>query len=309
VIIKVIGSAAGGGFPQWNCNGALSRAAWDGQPGVISRTQASLAVSANAVHWVLFNASPDIRQQILATPALQPRRGLGPRNSPIRAVVLTNADIDHIAGLLTLRERQSFTILAAQPVLETLAANSLFNVLDPAYVQRLALPLGTLYPLRDHDVDLGLDVEAFAVPGKIALYLENCLGAKNLTHEGGTIGLKITDAVSHRGFYYLPTCARLDPPLASRLRGAELVFFDGTLFSDDEMIQQGLSDKTGTRMGHMSMQGAEGSLAVFENLEVARRVYIHINNSNPVLREGSSERWQVEQAGWEIAVDGMEMRL
>jgi pyrroloquinoline quinone biosynthesis protein B len=309
VIIKVIGSAAGGGFPQWNCNGPLSRAAWDRQTDVSSRTQASLAVSADGVHWVLINASPDIRQQILATPELQPRRWLAPRNSPIRAVVLTNADIDHIAGLLTLRERQSFTIFATEPVLATLAANSVFNVLDPAYVQRLALPLGALCPLRDHGVDLGLDIEAFAVPGKIALYLENCPGGMNLTHEGDTIGLKITDAVSHRGFYYLPACARLDPPLASRLRGAELVFFDGTLFSDDEMIQQGLSDKTGARMGHMSMQGTEGSLTAFEDLGVTRRIYIHINNSNPVLREGSSERRQVEKAGWEIAVDGMELRL
>lgn len=310
MLIKVLGSAAGGGFPQWNCNAPTSRAAWDGRPGVLPRTQSSLAVSADGAAWVLLNASPDIRQQIAATPALHPRPGVGLRDSPIRAVVLTNADVDHVAGLLSLRERQPFSVFASSRVLAVLAANSIFNVLDPAHVTRLPLASATATPLLHAGCPLGIIVEAFPVPGKIALYLEDgSAGAALGTRDGDTIGLKVADAASGRAFYYLPACAGLDAALRERLRGTELVFFDGTLYRDDELIRQGLSEKSGRRMGHISMSGEDGAVAAFATLGVTRRIFVHINTSNPVLLDGSPERREVEQAGWEIAYDGMELKL
>lgn len=271
--------------------------------------QASLAVSSDGERWVLLNASPDIRQQIIATPVLQPRSNGRLRNSPIRAVVLSGADVDQIAGLLTLRERQPFTIFAHPRVLDTLAANSIFNVLDSACVDRLELATEEPCWLIDHGDDLGLYVRPFVAPGKIALYLEDAAAGASLgTRDGDTLGLEVGDREGNR-FFYLPTCAAVPPDLAKRLSGENLVFIDGTLYRDDELIRAGLLDKTGQRMGHMSMSGAEGSLAAFAQLGIRRRVYIHINNSNPVLDCSSPEHREVVEAGWEIAFDGMEIEL
>lgn len=310
VLIKVLGSAAGGGFPQWNCNAPTSRAAWAGDPAAAVRTQSSLAVSSDGIAWALLNASPDIRQQIARTPELQPRADGPLRNSPIAAVVLTNADVDHVAGLLSLRERQLLTLYGTERVLDVLGANSIFNVLDPAYVRRLALPIGRPVELSHQRRSLGLGIEAFLVPGKIALYLEDKgAGADLGTRPGDTIGLAVTDMTSGGRFFYIPGCAAVDGMLAARLRGAPLVLFDGTLYSDSELVARGLSDKTGQRMGHISMSGPEGSVRAFADLDVARRVFVHMNTSNPALIEGSPERREVERAGWEIASDGMEIRL
>ncbi|MCG8561179.1 MAG: pyrroloquinoline quinone biosynthesis protein PqqB [Hyphomicrobiales bacterium] len=310
MIIRVLGSAAGGGFPQWNCNGANSRDVRAGRAGLKPRTQSALAVSANERDWVLLNASPDIRQQIDATPALHPRPGDGIRNSPIAAVILTNGDVDHVAGLLSLREGQPFTLYASSRVLQALAANSIFNVLAPEKVGRQSMTPGTPFPIAGPAGETGLSAEAFVVPGKVALYLEDPEAGENFgTEEGDTIGLKISDTAAGTSFFYIPGCATLDDALVERLRAAALLFFDGTLYTNDEMIAQGLSAKTGQRMGHMNMSGADGSLAAFEALGVQRRIYIHINNSNPVLRETSPERGVVEGAGWEVAYDGMEVRL
>jgi pyrroloquinoline quinone biosynthesis protein B len=218
--------------------------------------------------------------------------------------VLTSGDIDHVAGLLSLREGVALTLYASPRVLDTLAANSVFNVLDARLVQRLAIPLGQAI-----ETSGGLTVEAYSVPGKVALYLERLEQPGFGTREDDTLGLAIGDPATGAVFHYVPGCATVDARLAARLRGALLVFFDGTLYTDDEMIAQGLSDKTGGRMGHISMTGAQGSLAAFDALGVKRRIYVHMNNSNPALREGSPERMQVERAGWEVAWDGMEIRL
>jgi pyrroloquinoline quinone biosynthesis protein B len=310
MLIRILGSAAGGGFPQINCNCRNCAGARSGEAGLVPRTQSSVAVSRDGVAWVLLNASPDIRQQIAATPQLAPRRQATARESPIKAVVLTNGDIDHVAGLLSLREGFAFTLYASRRVLGTLAANSIFNVLDQALVQRLQLEAGHAAELTDAGASLGLTVEAFQVPGKIALYLENPADGQALgTRAGDTIGLRIADLSTDAAFFYIPGCAGMDDTLAARLHGAQLVLFDGTLYSDDEMIAQGLSSKTGKRMGHISMSGVDGAMASFRGLEVARRVFVHINNSNPVLREGSPERAEVQEAGWEIAFDGMEIDL
>lgn len=306
--ILVLGSAAGGGFPQWNCNCANCRRARAGDPAAPPRTQSSLAVSADGERWLLLNASPDLRQQIGANPALHPRRGA--RHSPISAVVLSNGDVDHIAGLLTLRENQPLVVYGSERIQATLRDNAVFNVLNPVVVARRNLALEERLAVVAFDgAALGLQVTAFAVPGKVALYMENDKAGPGFgTQSGDTIGLEIR-ADEKRRFFYLPACAALSPELVARLRGAPLVFFDGTLWQDDEMISMGVGTKTGRRMGHMSIGGEEGSLAAFATLGVQRRIFVHINNTNPILIAGSPERLQVEAAGWEVAYDGMETRL
>ncbi len=304
--IRILGAAAGGGFPQWNCNCRNCADVRAGKPGFRARTQCSLAVSANGSDWVLLNTAPDLRQQINETPELGARADGGLRNSPIKAAVLTGGDVDFIAGLLNLRELQPFTVYGSSRVLATHKANSVFNVLDASVVARRELPLGATTAIET----TGLTIEAFAVPGKVALYLESGAADANYgSREGDAIGLKVSAPASGTSFFYVPGCAALDPELASRIKGAPLVFFDGTLYTDDEMIGQGLMKKTGARMGHMNMSGPEGSIAAFEPLNVGRKIYVHINNSNPVLDEASPERRAAETAGWEVGYDGMEIRL
>lgn len=303
----VLGAAAGGGFPQWNCGCGTCRQAWSGT--APAQTQASLAVSADGERWVLLNASPDLRAQVLATPALQPRDA--GRDSPIVGVVLTNGDVDAVAGLLTLRESWPLALYATSRVLDVLTANSIFNVLNPDYVARRVLATGMASALSDRDgAPLGLVIEAFSVPGKVALYLEDAAIERRLAQRSeDTIGLMVSAPATGARFYYVPACAALDDELAGRLRGAPLLFFDGTLWQDDEMIRAGLGAKTGRRMGHLSVSGPAGSMAALAGLGIGRKLFIHINNTNPLLCPGSDERRTVEAAGWEVARDGLEIRL
>jgi pyrroloquinoline quinone biosynthesis protein B len=310
MIIKVLGSAAGGGFPQWNCNCHNCVSVRAGKPGFKARTQSSLAVSRDGENWVLLNASPDLRQQIAQTPELWANPKFGHRHSPIKSVVVTNGDVDHIAGLINLREAEPFSIYGTDRVLATIAANSIFQILAEPLVPRIPLALDRPVALSGANVELGLTVEAFAVPGKVALYLEDASAGPDFgTKEGDTIGLKVSDPQTRTSFFYIPGCAALDERLAARLKGASLVFFDGTLFTDDEMIQQGLMPKTGGRMGHVNMSGTEGSIAAFSKLGLGRLIYVHINNSNPALDENSAARKTIEGAGFEVGYDGMEVRL
>ena len=305
--VLVLGSAAGGGFPQWNCNCRVCQAARAGDGRARPRTQSSIAVSADGKRWALFNASPDLRQQVTENPLLHPRDGA--RHSPITAVVLTNADVDHIAGLLTLRESQPFVLYASGRVQAALDANPIFGVLNPRFVRRETFALDEALRLRGTDgAELGLTVEPFAVPGKVALYLENSEAGDNFgTEDGDTIGLRISAPDSGKSFYYIPGCAALDAPLCARIDGAPMVLFDGTLYENQEMVAGGLGKKTGQRMGHMSISGPDGTMAKFEALGVGRRIFIHINNSNPILLEDSAERAEVTAAGWEVAHDGQEI--
>jgi pyrroloquinoline quinone biosynthesis protein B len=253
----------------------------------------------------LFNASPDLRQQIEASPFLHPHDGL--RSSPIAGIVLTGGDVDAIAGLLTLRERQKLAVFATRQVLGILASNTIFDVLAPELVARRAVALDVPTPLALPDGrPSGLAIELFAVPGKVPLYLEAGDDPAAVIEDGATVGVRISDATST--VFFIPGCARMTERLAERLRGADTVLFDGTLFADDEMIQAGLGTKTGRRMGHMSVTGADGTIAAFAALGVRRRVLIHINNSNPILLDDSPEHASVEAAGWEVAYDGMEIR-
>jgi pyrroloquinoline quinone biosynthesis protein B len=310
MLIKVLGSAAGGGFPQWNCNGRNSADVRQGVAGLKPRTQASVAVSADGSHWVLLNAAPDLRQQINDTPELHPSPDAGPRNSPIAAVVLTNGDVDAIAGLLCLREGQPLTVYGSGRVLDVLASNSIFEVLDPALVKRVTMELGWPFAVEGPSGPVGITIEAFAVPGKIPLYLEDEQAGPNFgAQEGDTVGLRVTEASTGRHFFFIPGCARLDDALRARLKDAPLLFFDGTLYTNDEMIAQGLMNKTGDRIGHMNMSGRDGSVEQLAPFNIGRKIFIHINNSNPVLREGSPQRGAVEGAGWEVAYDGMAVRV
>ena len=304
--VLIVGAAAGGGLPQWNCNGPNSATFWRGGAPLTPATQSSLAVSANGSDWALLNASPDIRAQIMANPQLQPRDpgAHGLRDTPINSVLLTNGDIDHIAGLLTLREKQGYDLFATASIAGVLAENPIFNALDPAFVNRNVIELEQTFDLLP-----GLSATLFAVPGKVPLFMEGDHGGDNVKTDvmgEQTVGVEISDG--QRVFYYIPGCARMIPTLADKLRGAELVLFDGTLWADDEMIQQGVGQKTGARMGHMSISGTDGSMAAFADLEVRRKVYVHLNNTNPVWRDGP-ERAEAGANGWEIAHDGMEIEL
>lgn len=260
-------------------------------------TQSSVAASANGEDWVVLNASPDIRAQLMATPALHPR---GPRDTPIRAVVVTNADIDHIAGLLTLREKTGFTLYATPDIMATLDANRVFEVMDRALVHRVALTLDeTVEPMA------GLRLTPFSVPGKVALFLEGDSVALGDVGEM-TIGVMIEDGA--RKVAYIPGCAALPDWLLERLADVDLLLFDGTVWENDDMARTGTGEKTGARMGHLPMQGTEGSLARLSGLR-ARKLYIHINNTNPVLQPEVPERAAIAAAGWEIARDGQEIEL
>lgn len=304
--ILVLGAAAGGGFPQWNSNDATARRVRAGA--LTPMTQSSIAVSADGRRWVLFNASPDLRQQINDNVALHPGPDDGLRASPLAAVVLTNADVDHVAGLLNLRESQKLALYGHPRVLEVLARNSIFNVLSPVFVDRRPLRPGGWENILDQSGQtLGIMVKAFPVPGKIALWLEDATAPSLGTTDGDTLGLEISDG--KRSFFYIPGCAAMPADLAQRLKGASLVFFDGTLWRDDEMLVAGVGTKTGQRMGHMSCSGPQGAMAAFQGLQVGRKIFIHLNNTNPLLVEGSAERRMAEAAGWEIAHDGMEIVL
>jgi pyrroloquinoline quinone biosynthesis protein B len=297
--IAVLGSAAGGGFPQWNSNAEGCRRARAGDPAARPRTQAGLAVSMDGALWFLINASPDLREQIGRSAFLHPRSGL--RSSPIGGVVLTGGDVDVIAGLLTLRERQPFILYATTRIHDVLDANPIFEVLARDIVRREVVALDTAASLEG-----GLTVELFAVPGKTPLYLE---AGDTPPIEIGETTVAAAIGDGRTTVFYIPGCAAMTGALSDRLSGAALVFFDGTLWRDDEMIVAGLGAKTGRRMGHMSLDGPDGTLAAFAPLGVKRKVLIHLNNSNPVLLDDSPERAQVVAHGWEVAHDGMEITV
>jgi len=300
----ILGAAAGGGFPQWNCNCDVCRLAWAGDPRVKPRTQASIAVTTGpngspdgVSPFILVNASPDLRQQIIATPVLRPR---GLRTSPIAAVVLTGGEIDQTAGLLTLRERGPFGLYGTAGTLSTLASNSMFSALAADVVPRKPVQSGVPFALPG-----GIEAEMFIVPGKMPLYLEGD-NPKLEAETEANVGIELR--ANGARLVFIPGAAKLTPAMAGRLADADVVFFDGTLFSDDEMIVAKAGAKTGRRMGHMPVGGPDGTLAALAGL-ARRRILIHINNTNPILIEGSPQRRTVEAAGFEVAEDGMRVEL
>jgi pyrroloquinoline quinone biosynthesis protein B len=306
--VVVLGAAAGGGIPQWNCGCAVCRTARRGNPELQS-TQASIALSRDGAHWFLINASPDLRQQLTATPQLHPKAGQL-RHSPIAGVILTNGEVDAVAGLLSMREGSPFTLYAHERVLAILRSNSIFNVLGEANVKRRAIEIErTFEPALPDGSPSGIEILPFAVPGKGAWYLEGKAHPEGGNAAGDTLGLRILDRASGKYFYFIAACARVTDELKARLAGAALVFFDGTVWRDDELITQGLGAKTGRGMGHISMSGEQGAIASLAGVDVGRKMFLHINNSNPALLTASDERKELERAGWQIPADGTEITL
>jgi pyrroloquinoline quinone biosynthesis protein B len=297
VTALVLGAAAGGGFPQWNCGCQLCRLVRAEDPRVTPATQASVAVSGDGSDWVVVGASPDLRQQILQTPRLWPR--VPGRDSPIAGVVLCGGDVDAIGGLLVMRERQALTVYAPRPLLDELTANRIFDVLDPAMVRRVAVP-----PLQPVRCGAGLVLTLLPMPGKVPLYREDRDASQP---QSGMTYAALLEAHG-RSIIVASACADISDAVRQQLSQADLVFFDGTLFTDDEMITAGVGTKTGRRMGHVSLSGPNGTLARLADLP-CRRVLFHINNTNPILLSDSPERRVVEAAGFEVAYDGMEVQL
>jgi pyrroloquinoline quinone biosynthesis protein B len=299
----VIGAAAGGGFPQWNCGCPNCVGVREGRAGLIGRTQDSLAVTSNGERFALINASPDILAQIKATPALWPR---APRHTPIGAVVLTNGDMDHILGLFSMRESQPLALYATPPVWKGLEASVLIRTLKRFEGQVVFRPLviGQNIDLADAAGEpLGIRVRAFAAPGKLPVHL---MGQAGESAEDN-VGLTIRDAgtADSPAIAYAAACANLD---GVDLSGHSAVLFDGTFYREDELVRLGLSKAVAKDMAHMPISGETGSLALLASLK-ARKIYTHINNTNPILAPDSEERLAVTSAGWEIAFDGMEIVL
>ncbi len=294
--ILVLGSAAGGGYPQWNCLCPVCSLYWQGDGRVQRRTQSSIAASVDQRQWVLVNCSPDIREQIAALPQLQPKSGI--RHSPIVSIVLTNGDIDHIGGLLSLREFHAFTVWAGEATLAQLRANPVFGVLNPEFVTFRAIKPNVVFsPLE------GVDMKTFDVPGKVPLYREEKETPK-VSRNGNTIGLHMEHG--GRTASYVPGCGAIDATLLYDLRKTDTLLFDGTLWSDDEMIRTQTGLKSGRRMGHVPVSGGDGAMELLKSLR-ARKFFVHLNNTNPLLVDGSPERQLATAGGWTVSHDGMEI--
>jgi pyrroloquinoline quinone biosynthesis protein B len=299
VRIRVLGAAAGGGFPQWNCGCSNCRKARAGSPDVIPLTQECVAVSADGERWLLLNASPEIRSQIEGFPPLHPR---APRHSPIAGIVLTNGDLDHTLGLLSLRESHPLVVYATEAVRRGFTeGNVLYRTLErfPGQVTWKTLLLNKEIPLGE-----SLVLETIPAPGKPPVHLEK--SARSDPDEN--LGVLIHDRRSGKRLAYFSAAAGITPAMRAAIDRADCVFLDGTFWSSDELIALELGTKRAEEMAHVPVGGAEGSLVQLANFR-KRKIYIHINNTNPMLDRASPERRQAEAAGWEIAHDGMEFSL
>jgi pyrroloquinoline quinone biosynthesis protein B len=306
MLIRVLGSAAGGGFPQWNCGCPNCRGVRAGDPRVTARTQECVAVSTDSTQWFLLNCSPEIRQQIESFPPLHPR---GPRHSPIAAILLTNADLDHCLGLLSLRESHPLVIYATERLRRGFTeGNVLYRTLDrfPGQVTWRTLKLGREEELADVEGrPSGLLVEAVAMVGKLPIHLE----ADGTSDPEDSVGFRIRERATGRILAYLSGAGAVTDAVRRAVEDADCVFFDGTFWSSDELPGLGLGTKRAEQMAHLPVGGPDGSLARLHGLAAPRRIFIHVNNTNPLLRDDSLERATVEAAGWEVARDGMEVRI
>ena len=299
-----MGAAAGGGFPQWNCNCRNCDGVRKGSLRATPRTQSSIAVSSDDVNWILFNASPDLLAQYKSFAALQPARAI--RDTAIRSVVLMDAQIDHTTGLLMLREGRSLEIYCTDMVREDLSTgNPLFKILGHycgVNWHEVPTERGNSFPV------IGAEELTFtAVPSKsnappYSPHRDNPL-------EGDNIGMRIADPHSGKVLFYAPGLGEIEPHLKPFLEEADVLMVDGTFWTDDEMIRLGLSKKHARDIGHLPQSGAGGMIEVLKPLKASRKILIHINNTNPILDEDSDERRQLAGAGIEVAYDGMDVKL
>lgn len=296
MFLRILGSAAGGGFPQWNCGCPGCRAVREGSRPCQPRTQSSAAVSVGYGRWFLLNASPDIRAQIESFPPLQPR---GPRDTPIQAVLLTDAELDHTIGLLSLREGRTLQIHGTAAVRHTLCAGTglLHTLGGYCRVEWQTVVPGQEVPLRD-----GLSYRAFSVPS-------NQEARFATGGEDPVIGYRLSDARRGRSLVYLPGIQRLTPAVRAELQGCDCLLFDGTCWHDDDLIRLGVGRKSAQAMGHLPIDGPEGSLRALAHLPIVHKFYIHINNTNPILLEDTPERRAVERYGLGVAADGLELEI
>jgi pyrroloquinoline quinone biosynthesis protein B len=298
--LRVLGSAAGGGFPQWNCGCPGCRAVRDGSRPCRPRTQSSVAVSADHRQWFLLNASPDIRAQIESFPALHPGAD---RATPLCAVLLTDAELDHTLGLLLLREGRGVALHATPAAHKTLSdGTSLLRTLE------------RYCPVEWYPVVPGVDVTLTESLTYRALDVPTTKRARfgspaEAAEEGRVVGYRLTDRRTGRAAVYLPGVQQLTPGLREQLADCACLLFDGTCWRDDELIQLGLATKTAREMGHLPVGGPDGSLTQLAPLPIDRKIYLHINNTNPILLEDSSERRIVDEHGIEVAVDGLEVQV
>ena len=300
----MLGSAAGGGFPQWNCNCSNCDGLRRGTIRAAPRTQSSIAVSGNTTDWILFNASPDLLAQFRAFPELQPARTL--RDTAVRAVVLMDAQIDHTTGLFMLREGQSLEIYSTEMMREDLTTgNPVFNILRHycgIHWHRVPIDPGSRFSVIG-----GGDLSFTAVP--VASKPPPYSPHRDRPREGDNIGIRVSDPKTGKVLFYAPGLAVIEPHLQPFLEQADCLLVDGTFWTDDEMVRLGVSKKRAREIGHLPQSGAGGMIEVLRPLKASRKALIHINNTNPILNEDSLERRELESAGIEVAYDGMDITL
>jgi pyrroloquinoline quinone biosynthesis protein B len=300
--VRVLGSAAGGGFPQWNCNCSNCSGLRAGTLAATPRTQSSIALSSNEQDWVLFNASPDLPAQIRSFSALQPGRAL--RDSGISAVVLLDAQLDHTLGLLTLREGKRLRIWCTEPVrLDLTQENPIFPILNHyCGVDWQRLEPGSAFELPDLD---SVRLRAIAIDSNAPPYSPR----RDAPQPGDNVGVYMTDTRSGKSLFYAPGLGAMSGELQACLEQADVLLVDGTFWTDDELRSLGVSKRRARDMGHLPQSGAGGMIEVLSGLRASRKILIHINNTNPILDEASPERAEIERAGIEVAHDGMEIVL
>jgi pyrroloquinoline quinone biosynthesis protein B len=307
--VKILGSAAGGGFPQWNCACPNCRALRDGTLRGKARTQAQVAISADSRAWFLLGASPDLRAQMEATPELHPHEGV--RQSPVAGAVLANADIDHVLGLLLLRELQPLRVYVTDSIRRILTEdNSMFGMLQrvPGQVTWTGFTPGTAFPLLNAaNEDSGMRCRALSLRTHFPAYV-SAQRKSQLSFGEASLGL-IVESPSGKHLAYMPAVPQIDDSLMKELESADVLLFDGTFWSNDELIRIQGSGQTALQMGHVPVSAAEGSLSRLAGLRRPRKIYMHINNTNPMLNEAGPEYRQVREAGWEIAEDGCQFDL
>ena len=302
--IHVMGSGAGGGFPQWNCNCNNCTGVREGTVKASRRTQSSIAISSDGVDWILFNASPDIKKQMDDFPALQPAREV--RDTAIKAILITDAQIDHVTGLLTLREHNKpWDIYCTEAVHDDLTTGfPVFNI------------LGHFRGINWHEIKT--DLESFTIPAAPGLIFTAVplkseappySPHRHNTVPGDNVGIRVEDTRTGKNVFYAPGLGVVEDHVLEFMRNADVVLVDGTVWTDDEMSKEGISDKRAQEMGHINQSEDGGTISFLNSMERPRKILIHINNTNPILNEESAERQVLNNAGIELAYDGMDIEL